>query len=189
MTKIGLCGTHSSGKTSVLRLLKKEYKNGLNMVSEAARDCPFPINEKTNFKSQEWIFRTQIKREMDSPLDDITISDRTVYDQLAYVMYALDRGNISYEEYKILEHHILTWATTYDAIVYFPIEFPLEDDGVRSKDEKYREAIDLNIRAVLDLYADKTKLFEVRGTPEERAKQVKNIIFGITSENINKGSV
>jgi hypothetical protein len=154
------------------------------MVSEAARDCPFPINEKTNFKSQEWIFRTQIQRELDVPLDDITISDRTVYDQLAYIRYAHEIGNLTYDEYRLLEQYVTHWGHTYDYIFYIPIEFELEQDGVRSPDEHYRVAIDKHIKDILVEHVDGLYRCEIRGTPQQRAAMVKNVILEMVSRGV-----
>jgi thymidylate kinase len=182
--KIGLCGTHGTGKTTLLQELKKELPR-FNLVSEAARDCPYPLNEKTNFRSQEWIFRTQIQRELDAPLDDITISDRTVYDQLAYIRYAHETGNITFDEYRVLETYVNHWGHTYDYIVYIPIEFELECDGVRSPDEHYRKDIDKNIKDILNEHVDSLYRCEVRGTPKQRAAVVKDVIY----ELISRGTI
>ena len=183
VTKVGLCGSHSTGKTTLIQQLKKEMPR-LNLVSEAARDCPYPINEKTNFRSQEWIFRTQVKRELDAALDDITISDRTVYDQLAYIRYAYEEGNITYDEYMLLERYITKWGKTYDYIVYLPIEFSLEKDGIRSTDEFYRVAIDNHVKDILEEHVSPEFMAEVKGSPEERAVIVKNIILEMVGRGI-----
>lgn len=155
-----------------------------NLVSEAARDCPYPINEKTNFRSQEFIFRTQVQRELSVPLDDITISDRTVYDQLAYIRYAHENGNITYEEYRVLDQYVTHWGHTYDYIMYIPIEFDLEIDGVRSPDEHYRRAIDTHIRDILDEHVDVMYRCEIRGTPKERAAMVKDVIYEMIGRGV-----
>jgi len=155
-----------------------------NLVSEAARDCPYKLNEATSFRSQEWIFRTQIQRELDAPLDDITISDRTVYDQLAYIRYAHEIGNITFEEYRVLDQYVTHWGHTYDYIVYIPIEFDLVEDGVRSPDEHYRKAIDQHIKDILDEHVDGMYRCEVRGTPKERAAIVKDLIYEMVGRGV-----
>jgi nicotinamide riboside kinase len=181
--KLGLCGTHGTGKTTLIRELKKEIPR-LNLVSEAARDCPFPLNEKTNFRSQDWIFRTQVKRELDAALDDITISDRTVYDQLAYIRYAYDEGNVTWDEYLVLERHITEWGRTYDFIFYLPIEFAMEVDGVRSPDEFYREEIDKHVVDILREHVNPMFSCEIRGTLKERVEKTKAIILEMISRGI-----
>ena len=156
----------------------------LNLVSEAARDCPFPINEKTTFDSQEWIYREQVKRELAAPINDITVSDRTVYDQLAYVLYAYENGNITYEELLLLEKFISYWGFTYNYIVYIPIEFEMEKDGVRSENEDYRVEIDRLIQQLLEEYVCEERRCIIKGTPEERVKKLKEIIMTLKEENV-----
>ena len=164
-------------------MLKAEMPN-LNLVSEAARNCPYPINEKTTFESQEWIYREQVKRELAAPINDITVSDRTVYDQLAYVTYAYQNGNITYEELLLLEKFISYWGFTYSFIVYIPIEFPMEKDGVRSEDDEYRVEIDRLIQQMLEEYVCSERRAIIRGSPEERLKQLKDIIMNLKEENV-----
>jgi hypothetical protein len=118
------------------------------------------------------------------PLDDITISDRTVYDQLAYIRYAHENGNITFDEYRLLEQYVTYWGHTYDYIFYIPIEFPMKEDGVRSPDEYYRKAIDVNIKDILNEHVDGLYRCEVRGTPQERAAIVKNVILEMASRGV-----
>jgi deoxyadenosine/deoxycytidine kinase len=177
--KIGICGSHGVGKTTLMKLLKKEMPT-INLVTEAARECPYPINEKTGFQSQEWIFREQVRRELSVPIDDITISDRTVYDQLAYITYAYEHGNITYEECRMLERFISYWGFTYDYIIYVPIEFDMEKDGVRSENEEYRKEIDEVIRDLLEDYVCDERRCTVTGTPEQRLAKVKEVLMELS---------
>jgi hypothetical protein len=55
-------------------------------------------------------------------------------------------------------------------IVYTPIEFPLEGDGVRSVDPQYQEQIDFLIKNIL--YSAKLPFITVTGSVEERVAQV-----------------
>ena len=175
-----MCGSHSTGKTTLMNALKKEFPK-FNFVSEAARDCPYPINENTGFLSQDFIFRTQVSRELRSELNDVTITDRTVYDQLAYVNYAyFDAMSIQTHEYELLKKHILAWGKTYDVIFYIPIEFALVNDGVRSTDEEYRLKID---RYILDILRDNNvKYYTITGNIPDRLSKIKQIIYDVMCE-------
>ena len=177
--KLGIAGSHGVGKTTVMNMLKKDMPT-INIVTEAARDCPYPINEYTGFKSQEWIFREQVKRELAVSIDDITVSDRTVYDQLAYIKAAAERGNLTYEECCLLEKFISYWGFTYDYIIYIPIEFEMEKDGIRSEDEEYRIEIDNYVQQMLDEYVCEERRCTITGTPEERVKKIKEILMNLS---------
>ena len=56
-------------------------------------------------------------------------------------------------------------------VFYFPIEFPVVDDGFRSKDEEFRKKIDENIKNILNYRH--IPYIEVRGTVEERLNTIK----------------
>lgn len=178
--KIAFVGTHSVGKTTLLNELKKIYP-GFNFVSEVARHCPFSLNEKTTLESQDWILRKQIQGELEKPIHDVTICDRSVYDQLAYIVYAVDYGTISSEDGERLERFISNWGLTYDYLFYIPIEFDVEDDGFRSIDELYRKTIDDHVQYILDKYVGTHRRMQLNGTVEERLGVVKNKLFELTS--------
>ncbi len=179
MVVIGIAGAHSTGKTVTMNILKKKYP-ALNLVSEAARNCPYPLNEKTTFQSQDWILREQIRKEVAVPFTDITISDRTVYDQLAYSRYSYNHNGMTFSEFEMIEKRILAWGKTYDLIVYFPIQFDLVNDGVRSTSTQYREEIDELIINLLESYAP-NRFIIVKGESEERAQKIERELLKLTS--------
>lgn len=177
--KFGIAGAHSCGKTTQLNQIKSLYP-GLHYVTEAARDCPFPLNEASNFTSQDWIFRTHVTREMMGPLNGITLTDRTTYDQLAYIWSAYERGNMTYDEFKKLEKYTTYWGFTYDLIFYIPVEFPMTEDGVRSTDVEYRDEISKKVKAILDEYVDSSRIVLITGSIEERTKKMQETILEMT---------
>ena len=181
--KVGIAGAHGTGKTTLLNRVKKEMPT-LNIVTGVARDCPFNINEDTTFKSQEWIFREQVKRELAVPINEITISDRTVYDQLAYIAYAYNKGNITDDELKLLEKYISYWGFTYSYIIYIPIEFEMEKDGVRSEDVEFRNEIDQLVQNMLEEYVCDERKCVIKGTEDERYNQLKDLLLKLSIENV-----
>lgn len=146
-----------------------------------ARDCPFPLNENTSWEAQEFIYREQVRRELEIPLKDITISDRSTYDQLAYVTYAYLRGRIDLNDFMTLRQRLMDWGALYDLIVYLPIEFPLVPDGVRSLDESYREDIDRLIRDILDANVEEERMITLTGDVTTRLNSLKERILEMTA--------
>ena len=59
--------------------------------------------------------------------------------------------------------------------MYFPIEFEVVDDGVRSLDEEYRREIDNNIKSILEELG--INYYVMEGAQEERLEMMKNIIW------------
>lgn len=178
---LGLCGSHSTGKTTLLHVMKEKYPE-LNIVTESARDCPYPLNEKTNMQSQEWIMRAQISKEMSYPLESIVLTDRTTYDQLAYTKYAYDAGNITFDQYDYIVKYLTTWGLLYDFVLYIPIEFDLVCDGVRSVDKEYQKQIDSFIQQAMKSYVGGHRYVEVKGSIEERCSKISEVIERLQKE-------
>ena len=67
----------------------------------------------------------------------------------------------------------------YDHIFYVTTEGTIiEDNGVRTVDEEYREKIDHTIRELLFEYRDKIRDFTtISGTTEQRLKQINEVLF------------
>jgi nicotinamide riboside kinase len=178
MTKLAIVGSHGVGKSTLVNELRKIYP-GFNFVTEVARKCPYSLNEKTTLESQDWILRKQIQSELEKPLYDVTICDRSVYDQLAYIVYAVDNNNISLEDGKQLENFITNWGLSYDFIFYVPIEFNVVDDGFRSVDELYRKEIDEHVKEILNKYVGNHRKITLVGTVDDRLTTIKNKLFEI----------
>lgn len=180
--KFAIDGAHSTGKTTVFNAYRKKYPR-FHYAMEAARDCPYSLNEGTRFASQDFIFRTQVTREMEAPLNEVVISDRSCYSQLAYIEYAQEEGNISYDEVELLKNHILRWGKTYTRVYVTPIEFPLVQDDVRSGDEEYRTEIDKKFRRILSQNYPSDRTMLLSGSVQERLSKLETQIF----ETIRKG--
>lgn len=138
--KIAFIGTHGTGKTTlahelVIRLKKRGTDAGF--LSEVARICPFPINEKTTKKSQVWIILSQIIKEIESEDKcEVLVSDRSVLDGYCYYVNKFGRA-------KILEPLIMEHLKTYSYIIRVPIRKGfLKKDKVRSTDLKFQKDID-----------------------------------------------
>lgn len=154
--KIGISGTHGVGKTFSVYEKANEYKlkypdKEISIICEIARRSPFPINEKTTLESQQWMFTSQIKAEMEEEkTSDIIITDRSLADYLAYAK------EISEEFFYRLLPYLKFYIQSYDIIIYKTIENnPYHfNDGVRSMDKDYRKKIEDNL---LDIYENKLK--------------------------------
>ncbi|MBE3085588.1 MAG: ATP-binding protein [Bacteroidetes bacterium] len=171
--KIAIIGTHGIGKTTLTYLIaaegKKRGKN-VNTVSEVARSCPFPLNDKFDVDGAQWIISSQINRELTAKAEkyDVLVCDRSAYDPICY----LQSGDHPQKSYEKLRWYAEEWLKTYDKIVFVqPSEIPLQDDGVRSLDEAFQ--MDVHERfAVLSMSIRQYKLEIVMAED----------IFGVTDE-------
>lgn len=168
--KIWMCGAQGTGKTTILNLFKEA---GFPVITEVvrtlAKEKGIAINQDGTDKSQEIIFSTY-KEVLGST--DKYISDRGLVDVLAYTESGVDAGKvrpeISKQQYEELEKFVNNTPNLY--IIYFPIEFGVVADGVRSTDEEYRKEIDTNIREILDNLG--VEYLTVHGNPVERFRQI-----------------
>ena len=143
MIKIAFIGAQSTGKTMRAKKLSKE--KGLLLVTEAARSCPLPINQKATREAQIYIFATQLQREIIQmaiaeryKMDGI-VCDRSLLDSL---VYSLDRG---YEEIvDLFLPFTRRWMKTYTEIYWCrPAKGTKpQSDGVRCSNIIWQRRID-----------------------------------------------
>jgi nicotinamide riboside kinase len=138
--KIALIGTHGTGKTTLSHeLVAKLKKKGINaeFLGEVARDCPFPINEKTTVKSQEWILFNQYLREIEMEYKvDVLVGDRSIVDPYVYYVHKFGRTNW-------LENFVKEKAQDYKFLFKVPVNGQyLIKDGMRATNPNFQREID-----------------------------------------------
>jgi GTPase SAR1 family protein len=167
--KIGLCGTISVGKTTLVHSLKqldqfKDYETATER-SKYLRDQGISLNTDSTLKGQ-LVFAAERSIELMKPN---IITDRTVYDVCAFTLSAKSIG--WYEKRRFVEL-LMEIRNDYDAIIYVsPEGVNIEDNGVRTVDPIYREKIDFVIKELLNEYKP-TKLIKISGSTEERINTI-----------------
>lgn len=144
MKKIGIMGTHGTGKTTLAFDLALKYKKenpslNVKIMSEVVRKCPYPINEESTQKSQRWIWAAQMVAELEGLRNDVLICDRTILDNLAYSKHA----GFNHILYDFMEVSV-SWMLTYDKIYWLrPSDsFVCADDKIRITDIDFQKNID-----------------------------------------------
>lgn len=124
MVKIGICGTHCSGKTTLAQDLALHIP--LPLIEEVAGT--FTEKERMCIPTQYRILYHQVTRE--ASLSSF-ISDRTVIDNYAYCMFHTDCSP-DVAAVAFLECHL--GERPYDLVIFVDEFFPLEDNGIRNLD-------------------------------------------------------
>ncbi len=173
MKRIALVGASSVGKTTVYELLKSKLPE-YDFINESTRTVSkygFTINEEGTSETQLAISSFHLEALLCTK--DV-ILDRCYLDLLIYSTYM---DNLSTNAY---DYIFDTWVRVrhqYTHFIYFPIEFASVDDGVRSVDERWREAIDkqfeLNLKSIKSSGGD---YLTVTGSPNQRVEQILNYI-------------
>lgn len=150
MHRIVFTGTQGVGKTTILKEMEKQ---GYTVITEVVRNLAksgVKINKDGDEKSQ-----TKIFKEYEKLLSNIDVkgyfSDRSLVDVTAYTIYLSKHGKVSKEfadkqVKKLKKFRVENPDVTY---CYFPIEFDIVDDGVRSLDEEFRTEVDSIIKELL----------------------------------------
>jgi nicotinamide riboside kinase len=137
--KLALIGTHGVGKTTLAyelcSLLKKSHHN-VELVTEVARQSPFPVNAATTLEGQLWILHAQIAAELEASRRAAhVITDRSVLDNYCYLVN-------KFGQQPQLESWLAWWMNTYDILVGVPpFSAEIAADGFRSEDGAFQKRI------------------------------------------------
>jgi nicotinamide riboside kinase len=169
--KIGLCGTMSVGKTTLVNALKDlpEFKGYITRTerSKELMAMGIPLNTDSTLLGQT-VFLAERASEL---MQENIITDRTVIDVMAFAwgsesMYYFEADDFcQFASYMLKE---------YDYIFYVsPEGVKIEDNGIRETNAEYRKLIDESIQLLINKHKHRIKNYGVlEGSTEERIKQM-----------------
>ena len=173
--KIGLCGTMSVGKTTLVNALKDipEFKGYITRTerSKELMAMGIPLNTDSTVKGQA-VFLAERASEL---MQDNIITDRTIIDVMAFARCSESMYYFEADDFCSFASNMLD---EYDYIFYVsPEGVEIENNGVRETNADYRKLIDQNIQLLITKYRHKIKnLVEIKGSTEERIKLIKQAI-------------
>src|SRR6056300_1642329 len=153
MAKIGLCGTMSVGKTTLVNALQElDYFKGYNFRTERSKELMemgIPLNTDSTVKGQS-VFLAERASEL---MQENIITDRTILDVMAFARCSKSMNFIEADDFCTFASNMLS---EYDFIFYIsPEGVEIEDNGVRETDAEYRIKIDDEIQKLLIKYNSK----------------------------------
>ena len=173
--KIGLCGTMSVGKTTLVNALKDvpEFKDYVTRTerSKELMAMGIPLNTDSTVKGQS-VFLAERASEL---MQDKIITDRTIIDVMAFAQCSESMYYFEADDFCQFASYMLE---EYDYIFYVsPEGVEIEDNGIRETDADYRKKIDQEIQLLLNKYRHRIKnLVEISGSTEDRIKAIKGAI-------------
>ncbi len=167
MIKIGFCGSHCTGKTTLAERLHKDIPESI-LVKEVARN--YERDDLKRCRTQKKVLADQVRAEVYASIDsNVVITDRTMIDNIAYIMVICGL-NYHYKLYEIMRD----WIPTYDVIFFCPVEdIPLEDDGFRFTNNVVRDTIQLFIEDMIERYKYLVRFVKLSGDEEKRYMMVR----------------
>ena len=172
---IGLCGTMSVGKTTLVNALKElpEFKDYITRTerSKELMAMGIPLNTDSTLKGQT-VFLAERAGEL---MIENIITDRTVIDVMAFTQAS---KSINYVDKEDFINHAKNLISEYDHIFYVsPEGVEIENNGVRETDAEYRDLIDFIIKSTINRYNHRIKnLHRISGSTEERIKLIQQAI-------------
>jgi nicotinamide riboside kinase len=163
--RIGLAGTMSVGKTTLVKALAElpQFKDYFIATerSKYLRDLGIPLNTDSTLRGQ-FVFLAERASEL---LRDDVLTDRTIWDVCAFTLGATSIDEFSKRDFV---QSAMNLRNYYDLVIYVsPIGVEIEDNGVRTTDLDYRNKIDNVIKLSLEEFKP-NKLIMVEGTTEQR---------------------
>ena len=173
--KIGLCGTMSVGKTTLVNALKNEseFKNYTFRTerSKYLNSMGIPLNTDSTLKGQ-LVFAAERAAELMLPN---IITDRTIIDVMAFCELSDSMSKAEKDHINGVLWHLIK---EYDIIFHIDdLSVPIEDNGIRKTNKEYRLAIHKKISSILGMHKWMPgKVVTISGTTEERISKIKSTL-------------
>lgn len=175
--RVGIAGAQSVGKTTLLNGLRSEiiFKSYAvcNEVTRKVLSYGLPINESGSSITQKLIMQEHIVNVF---MHDKMITDRTALDGLVYTKYLHRKGTVDADTLNYAWNVFHKVWPHYDHVFYIEPEFEIEDDGVRSVDTNFRDAIVELFNQVIE--KEGLNVIRLTGSVRNRINMVVNILEG-----------
>ena len=173
--KLGLCGTMSVGKTTLVNALKDDtdFKHYIFRTerSKHLNSMGIPLNTDSTLKGQ-LVFAAERAAEL---MQENIITDRTIIDVMAFCELSKSMSIAEKQHINGVLWHLIK---EYDIIFHIDdLSVPIEDNGIRETNKDYRLAIHQKISSILGMHRWMPgKVVTISGTTEERISKIKDTL-------------
>ena len=181
---VAICGAHGTGKSTLVEELRKDPRcecvgsvtrtnttqaerriDGTQDLDEAQLQILTAIQGKVHDLKQ-------LKQVLED--DKILVLDRSAIDFYAYSKNFWIKGLITDKTFSRIERQIWDLTNFIDRFYYLPIEFSIQDDGVRSLDVDLQHKVDTVIREQLFKCG---RTVELTGTVQQRLDKLNQTLW------------
>lgn len=172
--RVSISGTHSTGKTTLVNLIKKNYnfifQEGLTRVVNQF----FTINSNGGDIMQVIAATDHLKRvSCSDKLIDI-FSERCSLDCLAYTQVLYNYNQVSKDVLDYAEYVFKKTINSYDLIFYLKPEFNIVEDGVRDMNVNFRDDVYKCFENIIKSYNINVEI--LTGSIEQRFSRIQLLL-------------
>lgn len=182
--KIALFGASGTGKTTLAKLISKKYdipyleKLSPEIYNEIFGDEKNPLGDKT--KNSLFLLSHCICRMNQQLQTESYVADRSILDSMLYIAMDFDYTFKS-DILKFLKYNFE--SNPYDLLIFVPKEFELPSTETKPRlDKEHRDREDEFAKVIYEKFLKSKiskKFMTVHGSPEERMKQVSDVMLEI----------
>lgn len=158
--KIAFIGSHSVRKTNAVHSFAGAVGRSGRSVEvgrEVVRFSPLGMNERATPEAQLWVIMAQIREELElRTRAEVLVLDRALVDNFAYFLRAT-----KWQDPFDVTPLVARWSLTYDLYVRLRPDTPLQADGVRSTNERFRNEIEKILDVIIPKYVPADRLIEL----------------------------
>ena len=176
--RISITGSHCTGKTTLAEAV--EYHLGIPFVKgdtmKEILNSNFPgrnfedLLPKEAWRLENLGLNNRISVQTGK---ENFVSDGCTLNSIAYAIAECGDDVKKRPDFHQFESRALTYARTYDIMVYLPLEIPFRPKGVIPPSKEFREEID---RLILELLHN-FQFYTLNGTVEQRVEKLRKIII------------
>jgi nicotinamide riboside kinase len=180
MIRVAISGSHSTGKSTLLKALAEKLAAQGKRVGVGLEPIRAVAKRQRNSSDQRNVYVNLLAehfRRLNVADLDLALYDRSLFDFRTYLK--LDApGETALIE--LTDELLPRYAAEFDLFLYMPLEIPLTPDGHRPTDEGYRRKVDAELRSLMAKAG--VQIVEISGDVDARVAQALKAIDRIVSK-------